>query len=161
MLKILIPLLSLSLVANITFASQWKLAKNQDGIQVYTRKIPNSAIHEFKGIVTITTSLDSVVGVFDDIQACPQWVFQCTQPALIQSLGFNERIVYQVNDFPFPSRNRDLILYAKLSQNPQTKIITVKLEASPSYCHNKRSAICQQINQSKMLTRVLILCLCT
>lgn len=141
----------LFLTVNISFASQWELIKNKDSIQVYTRDIPGSAISEFRGIVTISSSLDSILGVLDDIRACPEWVYQCAQPALINSLNFNERFVYQVNDFPFPARNRDTILNAQLRQDPQTKIITIKLQAYPGYCNNRDSAICKKINQSKLV----------
>ncbi|MCX4024610.1 START domain-containing protein [Endozoicomonas sp. SM1973] len=138
-------------LANISRANKWQQVKNKEGVKVYTRAIPGSEIHEFKGVTTINTSLASLIGVLDDVSACPQWVYQCTQPTLIQSVSFNERFVYQVNDFPFPSKNRDIILHAKLSQSPSTKAITIQLRAAPDFCHNNKKAICKQINKSKLI----------
>ncbi|WP_163834192.1 START domain-containing protein [Spartinivicinus ruber] len=151
LLILLVAILLISIIAKPLQAQQWQQVKNQEGIQVYTRAIPGSGIKEFKAVTTINSSLDSVLGVLNDISACPQWVYQCTQPALIQSISFGERYVYQVNDFPFPSRNRDIILHAKLNQSLTTKTITIQLQAAPHFCKNQQTTICKKVNQSKLV----------
>ncbi len=127
----------------------WVPVKDQDGIKVFTRDVDGSAIKEFKGVVRIKTSLDSLAGVLHDTQACPLWVHQCIKPAIIKVLGFEERYIYQVNDFPFPASNRDIVMHAQTFQTPSLKIITVKLTAKPDYCNNLESEVCRKIRNAE------------
>ena len=131
-----------------TVGEEWQKAKDQDGIKVFTRKVPNSDIREFKGIIDINSSLDSLSGVLNDINACPLWVHQCKAPAIIETLGYAERYVYQISDFPFPAQNRDVIHHARVIQNPKTRAITIKLDAAPDYCLKSTLKSCEPINRS-------------
>ncbi|OMH25871.1 START domain-containing protein [Motiliproteus sp. MSK22-1] len=139
---------SQSLGQEDTVNTEWQKAKDQDGIQVFTREVPGSSIREFKGIIEINSTLDSLSGVLNDIKACPLWVHQCKDPAIIETRGYTERYVYQISDFPFPAQNRDVIHHARVSQNPKTRAITIKLNATPDFCLNNTLATCEPINRS-------------
>ena len=142
----LIVLFFLSLLPGLANADQqWQLAEEKDGIRVYLRPVEGSEIREFKGVVKISSSLDSLAGVLHNNQACPLWVHQCKDPAVLETFGFSERYVYQVNDFPFPAANRDIIMHALILQQPNDKTLTVKLTAAPDYCNDSNSEQCQKI----------------
>ena len=113
--------------------AQWELVKNKDGIKVFLRTVPGSKIKEFKGVTNIDSSLDSILAVLDDTDACPQWIHNCKDPVKLSQISFNEGYVYQVIDFPFPVKDRDLILHSVMTQNADTKQVTIRLNAVPDY----------------------------
>ncbi|MEH6812421.1 MAG: START domain-containing protein [Motiliproteus sp.] len=123
----------------------WQKVLEQDGISIFLRPVTDSPIKEFKGVIRIKSSLDSLAGVMHDNQACPEWVHQCQDPALLETLSFSERYVYQVNDFPFPAANRDIIMHALIEQDPSEGSMTIRLNAAPSYCDDRDNSHCQTI----------------
>lgn len=139
------------LLCNVSsLAADWQLAKESDGIEVFLRDKEGSDIQEFKGVATINASVDTLVGIFDDLEACPEWLHQCTDPKQINYLNFNERYNYQGSNFPFPADDREVILHVTIEQNPATKSVRINLEADATYCEqNKTLKECQSIDKSK------------
>jgi hypothetical protein len=45
----------------------WELAKDSEGIKVYTRSVPGSSANEFKGIAEVDAPIEVIVEVFKDI----------------------------------------------------------------------------------------------
>jgi START domain len=122
-----------SIVTMGSAKAQWELVKDENGIKVFLRTVPGSKIKEFKGVTNINSSLDSIVAVLDDTEACPKWVHNCKDPVKLSEISFNEGYVYQVIDFPFPVKDRDLILHSVMTQNADTKQVTIRLVAVPDY----------------------------
>ncbi|MGH7901708.1 MAG: START domain-containing protein [Thermodesulfobacteriota bacterium] len=124
-----------STLFSLAFASaeDWELIKDKDGIKVYTRTIADSKIKEFKGVTTIRAPLDSILGVLNDTDACPKWVHNCKDPLKLRDVSFNEGYIYQVINFPFPVKDRDLILHSKMKHDPVTKVVTIQLTSKPDY----------------------------
>ena len=110
----------------------WELVKDQDGVQVSTQAVPNSSLKAFKGETVIAASLDSLWAVMLDVEVCPDWVHNCKEPRIVEEISFLERYIYQVSDFPWPVNDRDLVLHIRLSQNSDTKALTIAIEAAPN-----------------------------
>ena len=136
----------LMVLSQWSVADDWVLAEAQDGIRISLRDVPDSGIQAFRATVSIATSLDSIMAVFSDIQACPQWFHQCDESAQIQRDSFAKRVNYQVSDFPFPAGDRDLVYQVLLSQDVQSKTITMDIKALPDYCVGQSTPVCQQVN---------------
>jgi len=139
-------ILFLLLPMGTTHAGDWVLAESDDGIDIYLRDVPDSGIQEFRASVTISSSLDSIMAVFSDTQACPEWFHQCDQALQVMQTGFADRVNYQVSDFPFPADDRDILFQTLLTQDAITKTVMMTVTAQPDYCVGKSSAACQQIN---------------
>jgi hypothetical protein len=132
----LISILLIILCSSVMMGSakaQWELVKDENGIKVFLKTVPHSKIKEFKGVTNINSSLDSILAVLDDTGACPQWIHNCKDAVELSEISFNEGYVYQVIDFPFPVKDRDLILHSVMTQNPDTKQVTIRLVAVPDY----------------------------
>ena len=64
-MKFRFVLLSFLLISFTAMSQEdWKLEKNEKGITVYTRKMPDSKLKEYKGAVLYKTSVDKLVKVF-------------------------------------------------------------------------------------------------
>lgn len=51
----------------------WKLEKDKDGIQVYTRLTEGRKIKEFRAVTRVNASLTSVVALVRDADAAKDW----------------------------------------------------------------------------------------
>ncbi len=128
-----------SIMSTRSVNAQWELAKDKDGIKVFLRTIPGSKIKEFKGITKINSSLDSILAVLYDTEACPKWIHNCKDPLKLSEISFYEGYVYQVIDFPFPVKDRDLVLHSVMTQDANTKEVTIKLTAVADYVSETRN----------------------
>ncbi len=113
--------------------AQWKLVQDKDGVKVFLEPVPGSKIMQFKGVTTINSSLDSILAVLYDAAACPKWVHNCRQATRLRDIGFYEAYIYQIINFPFPVKDRDLILHSVMTQDPETKEVTIELSSAPDY----------------------------
>lgn len=119
--------------------AEWELAKDKDGIKVFLKTVPGSKIKEFKGMTNIKSSLDSILAVLNDTEACPKWIHNCKDAFKLSEISFNEGYVYQVINFPFPVKDRDLILHSVMTQDVDTNQVTIKLTAVPDYIPETRN----------------------
>ncbi len=122
---LLLPLLTVIIVwlllTSSSFAqTDWEEVNkpNSDNIQIYTRKIPDSDIKAFKGIIEINTSLDSALALFNDVAAIERWLFQCEAARELEVVNFQERYTYHINDLPAFYKKRDYILHVRLESLP-------------------------------------------
>ena len=127
------------------------LIMDRDGIKVYTFHTKNSDIATFKAVTKINASLDSIIAIIFDNNACEEWVHACDKSILLESINFNERYHYQILDVPFPFRNRDFIFHSIMKQDPETKIVTVTMSARPDYCHKNKLKLCQNYKTTEMV----------
>ena len=143
-----IVIMSLVLLVSGTFSSpslaaKWQLQKKQNGVKVYTRSIAGSKFKEFKGVVTVRASMDSLLAVMSDVKATCNWLHQCGRSQLLAKLSPFERYTYQINDFPWPATDRDIILHSMVSYKNNNKRITIRLNAAPTYCEYSHIAACR------------------
>jgi len=141
----------LILQVNSVLAQPWQLQKDEQGILIYLRDLPDSPIKEFKGEIRIKAGLGSLLAVMDDTAACPDWIYNCAEPILLQKISFNERYNFQISKMPLFITNRGLIFHTLLSQDADTRVITMTMSASPDYCNNKQTDSCQYIRNTKMV----------
>jgi hypothetical protein len=89
---------------------QWKLAKEADGIKVYTRPVPGSAANEFKGVADIDAPMKVIVEIFKDIPSFTQWYGFCKEIRLLKQDSENHRIIYFVLKTMGPVKDRDIVM---------------------------------------------------
>lgn len=117
----------------INAQSAWILEKNENGIKVYTRIVAGSSLKEYKGETNIATTLSALLAVFDDINAATQWVHNCTSAKRLKVIDKFEGYNYYVITAPWPVSDRDLINHYKITQNTETKTITITLTGKKDY----------------------------
>jgi START domain len=88
----------------------WKLAKEGDGIKVYTRPVPGSAANEFQGIADIDAPIEVIHEVFKDIPSFTQWYGFCKEIKQLQQDSDNHRVIYFVLKTMGPVKDRDMVV---------------------------------------------------
>lgn len=107
--------------------NNWQLAKNGDGIQVFTRDTPGSDFKSFKATARLDAPLASVIAVMNTPASCMQWVHGCEQAYNLKILSFNDRFAYSINNLPWPVEDRDYVLEIKTQSDPKTGDVIIRM----------------------------------
>ena len=129
LLTLLSILLALSLFAN---DGDWQLVKESNDIQVYTKKIDGFSLKAYKGETVVRTSIDIVKATIKDIPSQDQWVLDCKESKILESISENEYITYTVTDAPWPVTDRDSVMRVTVSEEADGKVVFT-LKAEPDY----------------------------
>jgi hypothetical protein len=103
-------------------APEWKLAKNVNGITLYTASDPAYAVKGVKAELEFDARLPQLIAVVMDVDHYSGWVYQCKQSKLLKRLSKQELIYYHVTDAPWPVDDRDLISKFSIKKNSPNEV---------------------------------------
>jgi hypothetical protein len=112
---VLLVLISFSLSAQ-----DWVLAKDKDGIKVYTRKEPGNDLKTFRAVMEIRSTMDRIAQLVGNVHNQKWWDKDVKD---LKILYFDENghvKYYLVYDLPWPMSDRDLCVEAKITNDPAT-----------------------------------------
>jgi hypothetical protein len=122
------------LVVNPFPGSEWKLKKEKEGIEVYTRSIEGSSFDEFKGVTTIENSnLADVLAVILDVKNYESLFPDCMNPKVLKQDGKYYDIHHIQVKAPWPVKNRDVVYEQKAVIDENGKHAIVSLKPLPDY----------------------------
>lgn len=105
----------------------WSLARNRDGIKVWTREIPGYPIRAFKAEMVIKSSLTGLVSLILDTENARRWVYRTDRIQLLKRDDEKASFVIRVEtDFPWPLTDRDVVLVGSIVQDEETGVVTVQ-----------------------------------
>ena len=127
----MVVLLTLVIVGHATADdTPWKLRRDQDNIQVYTRKVAGSPYDEVRTTTTVESlRLSSLVALLQDASACTRWVERCASSHIMTEVSDREAFSYTHNNMPFPIRDRDVVSHIRWHQDATTRSIIMRGEA--------------------------------
>jgi hypothetical protein len=115
----------------------WRLRKDEDNIQVYTRKVDGSP---FDAVRTVTVMQDvrlsALTALIIDAEACTNWASRCVESYVYQRLSESDAYVYTHSNMPFPIKNRDVLTHAVWSQDATSLTVRVDSEATTGILDN-------------------------
>lgn len=114
-------------------AQDWKLVKEKEDIQVFTRKSDNSKYKEVKILAKIQTTMNELVAALEDVDKHKDWVPYTIESYMVDKLDDDKFYYYVSSDFPFPAKDRDVVIYYERSQHKSTNIVITQSTASPEY----------------------------
>lgn len=120
-------------------SDQWELAKDEDGIQVYTLKTPGDALVKLRTVMegdyTLTQLASQHMFVGDTLQVCKEWIPGCVDFKRIKDFdpvrGGYDRDLWRV-ELPGPFADRELLLTTMFEQDKQTKQVVLDVVATPN-----------------------------
>lgn len=126
-------MLSLSL-SHVSYAGEnnmqkaEKLAIDKQGVKVWTFQIPNNPAFNYRASTEIDSNLGNVVALILDTGYLTKWVpYVSVVDVLDRDDTAGTFTIRMEMDFPFPLKDRDVVVKGKISQNPQG-IVTIKNE---------------------------------
>lgn len=115
----------------------WKLKTDKDEVQVYMKTEETSSYKSVKTVTTMRTTLSAVSAILLDVLKTPDWVYGTKQCSLLKKESPTSLYYYAEMGMPWPVSNRDFVIRISLSQNPQTKVVTVIATNLPTYIPEK------------------------
>ena len=119
----------------------WQLRTSKEGISVYTRKVENSPILEFKATLILDAPLTTIIPLFEDVNKLTSWYYQCTSSELIKDEDEHNKVLYIVLHLPWPVAQRDSIFRRTKSSNNTNGSISYSIQALPDLLPVKKGKI--------------------
>lgn len=94
--------------------NKWLLAKEEDGIEVYTRKVEGYQIKEIKVETVVDIPIEYLYQVLIDFDRHEDWMVNFGKSELLSSNDSSTFIYYVEIDAPWPVMDRDLVIKGAL-----------------------------------------------
>jgi hypothetical protein len=101
-------------------AQNWELAKEKDGISIFTRNEPNSKYKAFKGEVEFQTDILEAGEFIENVENFDIWNEDISEIRLLEYEKGKSIRYYVVYDTPWPVTDRDLGISATISVDTAT-----------------------------------------
>jgi hypothetical protein len=118
------------LVTKASYAQDWQLKKDEDGIKVYTGRTPNSNFKSVKVECTVNAHLAQLIAFLLDVDKQHDWVYSNKTSRLVRKVSPAELIFYSEVSVPWPASNRDYISHINISQQTPT-MTTIDAHTEP------------------------------
>jgi len=111
----------------------WNFIKENDGIEVYTRKTDDSPVKQIKVQKVMETTLSSLIALMKDVENHKNWTYANKKAKILEKHSEFSWIFYGYSAAPWPVQDRDMVLLSTLHQDSITKVITNIGECIPDY----------------------------
>jgi hypothetical protein len=122
-------------------AGEWRMEKDQDGIQIYSRQVEGWSIREFKGVTRIDARLSSVVAVINDIEASREMMQLPTDASIYDRESDTRYRWYSKVDMPWPMTDRDILNQREIVQGTGSGSVTITDTALKDVLPRKKGLI--------------------
>jgi hypothetical protein len=131
MKKVILMACAVAMLATVQAkpADNAKLSINKNNIKVWTIQNSQNPVFLYKAETTYDTALEKAVSLILDVDHAVKWVpYMGSIKVLSRDDKKGEFLLYMVLDFPFPLKDRDLVVQGKMIKDAQG-IITIKNKA--------------------------------
>lgn len=111
---IFLSLVFLAFSSQLFAQSQWKKAYEEDDLLIYTRTT-SEGLFEFKASTIYPHAVEKVLAAIRDFKSYPEWSYKTKEFRVVERVSEDEHYAYSVVDFPFPMKDRDLVMLSKTS----------------------------------------------
>lgn len=138
-------------------SAEWKLAKDEDGVKVYTLKVPGDRLIKTKTVMEGDYTLSQVAAphiIDHNLETCKKWVPNCLAVTVIKDFDPVTRSSVDMwrLDFPSPLRDRELLISTIVSQE-DSKAVAIDVVVMPNVLpHNEGILRVEQMHNRWKLT---------
>ena len=102
--------------ASLSGDAQWQKIRDENGIQVYSIAVQDTAIVKARAVAIINAPLEKVQQLVDNFSQRPQWVPYLKHSKTIEKTSPTEHIEYSLFSAPWPASDRDFVYRVQHSQ---------------------------------------------
>ncbi len=128
MKKIILTLLLTAGALGLTHANEWKSTKQSNGVEVYTKEVPGTALKAFKGVTRVKASMSSLIAMIEDIPEYKNWMYNIKTSNVVGETTNQNGVVYVVQKAPIIT-DRDICFEYKVSRSGDS--VQVEFQEKP------------------------------
>jgi hypothetical protein len=144
---LIIALLALVKLNPVFGQSDWQLKAEKEGIKIYTSDVAGSKIKALKVEADFNATPSQLVALIMDVNTSPEWVYHVKSCTVVKRISPSELYYYSEVNLPWPVANRDFVAHLKVTQNPDTKVVTIDGPAVEGLVPVKEGIV--RVNESK------------
>jgi hypothetical protein len=122
-------------------AEDWRLDRDKDGIQVYTRAVEGSELREFRAEMIVEASVEQGLRLLDDTDNLVNWLADCEQAERMEQIDEFTAVNYVQYAQPWPVSDRDMYVRSQAHINQEDGSAEVTLRGVPDYKPEKRGMV--------------------
>jgi hypothetical protein len=112
---------------------EWKLRKQKNGIEVYSKDADGSSFESFRAKTTFSCSIQTFVAALQDVEALPEWGYNVRSIKVLKEQGDTLQIYYSQATAPFPFSDRDGIYQNLYRWQKEKQILSVEIKILSGY----------------------------
>jgi START domain len=124
----------------------WKLKTEKEGIKIFTSAVPDSKVKAIKVEAYFNATASQMVALVMDVKNSTDWVYHLKSAILIKQVSPSELYYYSEVNLPWPAAHRDFVAHLIVTQNPDTKVVTIDGPAVAGFVPLKKSIV--RVNDS-------------
>lgn len=117
--------------SNVFGQGKWELKKDEDGIQVFTRKAAKGNIKELRVLCELDATKAQLINTLENIGDYNSWVYSNKKSTVLKMITQQNIIYYTQSHLPWPIRDRDLIVELNIAPTPE--VLNVQAKSIPDY----------------------------
>ncbi|PCI49627.1 MAG: hypothetical protein COB51_04030 [Moraxellaceae bacterium] len=113
---------------------EWQLGKQEDGIQIYTRRATGyaSTAREIKAVTYTDAPPENCVALVTDYESSSLWRKRIKELKVVETIDSNHWQLQVITDLPWPLRDRKMTADVQLIHDPSDNSYTYQIESTPS-----------------------------
>lgn len=115
---------------SFVISQEWTLAKEKNGIIVYSREVSDSQFDETKVSIVLNTIKEKFIAFIWDIENYPNWQEDYIISKVLASKGKYDKTIYFEFKAPWPIQNRDVVLNMKQVERDDATYAYTQVESS-------------------------------
>jgi hypothetical protein len=120
-------IIAIFLTFDVAQANDWRLIKEQQGIQIHYRYPDGSRYRQYQGEVVVNAKPDRIVRFFQDLEKISEWHYRTKQVTVLNIINPTDAYVHIINIPPWPIRARDVVCKVSLRIDDSTDQISITL----------------------------------
>jgi len=135
---------------------EWRLAREDQGIEVSIRKVEGSAIAESRAIMKLEgVTLSTVLALIADVAHQHEWIASMDESRVLAVISPVEQINYTLSRAPWPVADRDAVVRSKFSFDQEQGVARVETHAEPDYIPQRSGVVrIRKVDSSWTVTRL-------
>jgi hypothetical protein len=113
------------------------LRKDRDSVKVYTCDPDQLKFKWITASFTVNATSSQLVAMLMDIDHYGSWQYKTLHPHILKKINDQEIIYYVEIVAPWPVSNRDMVNHFKVTQDANTKVVTITVNGVPEFIPKK------------------------
>ncbi|MCY7421046.1 MAG: hypothetical protein LH478_04805 [Chitinophagaceae bacterium] len=121
--------------------AKWELAKNKNGIKVFTSVDGFSKFKSIKVEAVINGTIDKLISLLKNSASNKEWIYGTKESYILKNGGNSEYLSYTETEVPWPASNRDIPLSMQISQDVKSGKLHITAKGVPNAIPVKKGIV--------------------